>query len=215
VIVPAADPASWGPSLDAAAKAVAGGAAVILPTDTVYGIGCSVFSPAAVSAILAAKGRDRDAPPPVLLPSTAALGKVAYTGGLGRVLMNEFWPGPLTIIVESLPQISAILGTNGTVAVRVPAHPTALALLGKTGPMAVTSANITGEPPAVTAEEAERNLGSHAAMVLDGGRCPLAQPSTIVDATGPLIRIVRLGAVSRVALEGSVGEDGLLPDDSA
>jgi tRNA threonylcarbamoyl adenosine modification protein (Sua5/YciO/YrdC/YwlC family) len=214
VIVPVTDPASWGPTLDSAAKAVASGAAVILPTDTVYGIGCTVFSPAAVSAILAAKGRDRDAPPPVLLPSTAALGKVAYTGGLGRVLMNDFWPGPLTIIVESLPQISTILGTNGTVAVRVPAHPAALALLERTGPMAVTSANITGGTPAVTAEEAERNLGQHAAMTLDGGRCTLAQPSTIVDATGPLIRIVRLGAVSKVALEGSVGEDGLLPGDS-
>jgi L-threonylcarbamoyladenylate synthase len=215
VIVPATDPGAWGPTLDAAAKAVADGAAVILPTDTVYGIGCSVFSPAAVSAILAAKGRDRDAPPPVLLPSTAALGKVAYTGGLGRVLMNDFWPGPLTIIVESLPKISAVLGTNGTVAVRVPAHPTALALLQRTGPMAVTSANTTGEAPAVTAEEAERNLGAHAAMVLDGGRCPLAQPSTIVDATGPLIRIKRLGAISRVELEGSVGEDGLVSDESA
>lgn len=215
MIVPASDPATWGSTLDAAAKAVAGGGAVILPTDTVYGIGCSVFSPAAVSAILTAKGPDRDAPPPVLLPSIAALGKVAYTGGLGRVLMNDFWPGPLTIIVESLPQIAAILGTNGTVAVRVPAHPTALALLERTGPMAVTSANLTGETPAVTAEEAERCLGAHAAMTLDGGRCPLGQPSTIVDATGPLVRIVRLGAIGKVALEGSVGEDGLVPDESA
>lgn len=215
MIVPAADPATWGPTLDAAAKAVAGGAAVILPTDTVYGIGCSVFSPDAVSAILAAKGPERDAPPPVLLPSVAALGQVAYTGGLGRVLMNDFWPGPLTIIVESMPQISAVLGTDGTVAVRVPAHPTALALLKRAGPMAVTSANIHGETPAVTAEEAERSLGSHVEMVLDGGRCPLGKPSTIVDATGPLVRIVRLGAVGKVELEGSIGEDGLVSDEPA
>ncbi|MBN2176721.1 MAG: threonylcarbamoyl-AMP synthase [Demequinaceae bacterium] len=215
MIVPATDPTTWGPTLDAAAKAVAGGEAVILPTDTVYGIGCSVFSPSAVSAILAAKGRDRDAPPPVLIPSVASLGKVAYTGGLGRVLMNAFWPGPLTIIVESLPQISAILGTNGTVAVRVPGHPTARALLERTGPMAVTSANLTGETPAVTAEEAERSLGAHATMVLDGGRCPIGQASTIVDATGPLIRVVRFGAIGKVALEGVVGEDGLVADTGA
>jgi tRNA threonylcarbamoyl adenosine modification protein (Sua5/YciO/YrdC/YwlC family) len=215
VIVTAKDPSTWGPTLDAAAKAVAGGEAIILPTDTVYGIGCSVFSPAAVSAILAAKGRDREAPPPILLPSIAALGKVAYTGGLGRVLMNAFWPGPLTIIVESYPAIDAVLGTNGTVAVRVPAHPTALALLARTGPMAVTSANLHGEPPPVTAEEAERNLGAFVSMVLDGGRCPLGEASTIVDATGPLVRILRLGTIGRVAIEGVIGEDGLAPDTGA
>jgi tRNA threonylcarbamoyl adenosine modification protein (Sua5/YciO/YrdC/YwlC family) len=206
---------TWGPALDAAAKAVAAGEAVILPTETVYGIGCSVFSPTAVSAILEAKGRDREAPPPVLLPSMAALGQVGYTGGLGRVLMNAFWPGPLTIIIESSPAIAAVLGTDGTVAVRVPAHPTALALLAKTGPMAVTSANLTGEPPAVTAEEAERSLGAYVSLVLDGGTCPLGQASTIVDVTGPLVRIVRLGAIGRVTIEGTVGEDDLVPGTGA
>ncbi len=207
MIMSANDPLTWGPALDAATKAVAGGGVIILPTETVYGIGCSVFSPAAVSAILAAKGRDRDSPPPVLIRSVDQLGLVAYTGGLGRVLMNQFWPGPLTIIVESLPSIDAVLGTNGTVAVRIPAHPTALALLARTGPMAVTSANLTGEIPAVTAEEAERNLGTSVPLILDGGPCPLGEASTIVDATGPVVRILRLGAIGRMALEGAIGED--------
>lgn len=215
MIVSAKDPVTWGPVLDNAAKIVAGGGAIILPTETVYGIGCSVFSPDAVSVILAAKGRDRDAPPPVLLHSVDQLGLVAYTGGIGRVLMNRFWPGPLTIIVESLPAIDAVLGTNGTVAVRIPAHPTALALLERTGPMAVTSANLTGEPPAVTAEEAERNLGTSVSLVLDGGPCSLKMASTIVDATGPLVRIVRLGVIGRVALEGAIGEDVVAPDADA
>jgi tRNA threonylcarbamoyl adenosine modification protein (Sua5/YciO/YrdC/YwlC family) len=207
VILPAFDPATWGPSLDAAVHAVSRGEVIVIPTDTVYGVGADAFSPDAVARLLTAKGRDRQMPPPVLIPS------VRTVDGLGRdvpaaarALMDAFWPGPLTVIVHAQPSLAWDLGeTQGTVALRVPDHEAALALLARTGPLAVTSANLTGKPAATSAEEAREQLGSVVSVYLDAGDSPLGVASTIVDATGRALRVVRDGGVSWDRLVEVVG----------
>ncbi|MES1171261.1 MAG: L-threonylcarbamoyladenylate synthase, partial [Actinomycetota bacterium] len=182
VILPCFDPATWGPSLDAAVAAAERGAVLVLPTDTVYGVGADAFQPDAVAAVLAAKGRGRQMPPPVLIPSVRTVdGLGRDVPASGRALMEAFWPGALTVIVWAQPSLAWDLGdTNGTVALRVPAHPGALALLERTGPLAVTSANLTGQPAATTAEGAREQLGDSVAVYLDGGDAPLGVASTIV-----------------------------------
>ena len=210
-MLPAADPKTWGPSLDEAVNALQRGGIVVLPTDTVYGVGCDAFNPEAVAAVLEAKGRGRQMPPPVLMPgidTVAGLGRDVSDSA--RALMEAFWPGPLTIIVRSQPSLAWDLGdTGGTVALRVPNHPVALALLARTGPMAVTSANRTGEPAATTAAGAADQLGDAVSVYLDGGDAPLGEASTIVDATDDRMRIVRTGGVSREAIVDTVGEEAL------
>jgi tRNA threonylcarbamoyl adenosine modification protein (Sua5/YciO/YrdC/YwlC family) len=120
--------------------------------------------------------------------------------------MEACWPGPLTVIVSAQPSLAWDLGeTQGTVALRVPNHAAALALLARTGPLAVTSANRTGNPAATTADDAQRQLGDAVSVYLDGGDSPLGVASTIVDATGPALRIVREGGVSRDRLVAIVG----------
>ncbi len=214
MISPCHDPSTWGPSLDAAVHAVQRGEVIVLPTDTVYGVGADAFSPEAVAAVLAAKGRDRQMPPPVLIPDMRTV------DGLGRdipdaarTLMRACWPGPLTVIVLAQPSVMWDLGeTHGTVALRVPDHPAALALLKRTGPLAVTSANKTGQPPATTAADAESQLGETVAVYLDAGESPLGSASTIVDATNPAgLSIVREGALSREDIEKLVGPEAFAP----
>ncbi|MDS1270461.1 L-threonylcarbamoyladenylate synthase [Lipingzhangella sp. LS1_29] len=181
-----------------AASAVRRGEVVVLPTDTVYGIGVDAFSPDAVNALLNAKGRGRDAPPPVLVGSVrAAQALVEDLGEQGRSLIDAFWPGPLTVVCGARPSLSWDLGdTKGTVAVRMPMHPLALELLREVGPMAVSSANRTAQTPALTAEQARQQLGESVAVYLEGGECAEATPSTIVDLTYRVPRILRLGAIS-------------------
>ena len=207
VILPAFDPATWGPSLDAAVHAVSRGEVIVIPTDTVYGVGADAFSPDAVARLLAAKGRDRQMPPPVLIPSVRTVDGLARdVTAAARALMDAFWPGPLTVIVHSQPSLAWDLGeTQGTVALRVPDHEAALALLARTGPLAVTSANLTGKPAATSAEEAREQLGSVVSVYLDAGDSPLGVASTIVDATGPALRVVRDGGVSWDKLVEVVG----------
>jgi len=181
----------------AAVTAVQQGSLVVLPTDTVYGIGADAFTPPAVSALLAAKGRGRNMPPPVLVGSVRAAGALAETlGAFGQDLIDEFWPGPLTLVFRASPTLKWDLGdTNGTVAVRMPLHPTALELLRRTGPMAVSSANRHGMPPATTAADAEEQLGDAVSVYLDGGACTDNVPSTILDLTGTMPRMLRAGAI--------------------
>lgn len=195
------DPATWGSSLDQAVHAVSRGGLVVLPTDTVYGIGADAFTPDAVAALLAAKGRGRQMPPPVLVPDARTLdGLCTDVPDAVRALVEAFWPGGLTIICRAQPSLAWDLGeTHGTVAVRMPDHPAALALLRRTGPLAVSSANRTGHPAATTAAEAHEQLGASVAVYLDGGTAPGGVASTIVDATGPL-RVVRAGAIALEAL---------------
>lgn len=181
----------------AAMAAVLKGELVVLPTDTVYGIGADAFRPAAVQSLLAAKGRGREMPPPVLVGSVrAASALVEDLGPYGQDLIDEFWPGGLTLICRASRSLKWDLGdTKGTVAVRMPQNEIALELLVQTGPMAVSSANLTGQPAATTAEAAREQLGESVDVYLDGGPCEADVPSTIVDLTGEMPRLLRGGAV--------------------
>ena len=186
----------------AAVAAVRRGLLVVLPTDTVYGIGADAFDSEAVQRLLDAKGRGRDMPPPVLVSAATTLDALATeVPGWARGLIEQYWPGPLTLVCRQQPSLRWDLGeTRGTVAVRMPDHEPALDLLGRTGPLAVSSANISGEPAATTAAEAERMLGDSVAVVLDDGPSPGSAASTIVDCTGTRPRILREGALTTAEL---------------
>ncbi|HEU0214122.1 MAG TPA: L-threonylcarbamoyladenylate synthase [Jiangellaceae bacterium] len=182
----------------AAIRAVRRGALVVLPTDTVYGLGCDAFSPEAVTALLAAKGRGRNVPVPVLVGSLSTLSGVsAQTGGVVSDLVEAFWPGGLTLVCRQQPSLHWDLGdAGGTVAVRMPLHPVAIEVLRETGPMAVSSANRSGQPPARSGGQARDQLGEAVAVYLDSDPTDDDVPSTIVDVTGPVPRVLRAGAVS-------------------
>jgi tRNA threonylcarbamoyl adenosine modification protein (Sua5/YciO/YrdC/YwlC family) len=194
-----------------AALAVQRGQLVVLPTDTVYGIGADAFDPESVRRLLAAKGRGREMPPPVLVSAPTTLDALAVgVPSYARALITELWPGPLTLVCRQQPSLQWDLGdTRGTVAVRMPDHEVALELLARTGPLAVSSANRTGRPAATDADQAEEMLGSAVAVILDGGPTPGALPSTIVDVTGPAGRVLRLGAVSLERLNEIVAPLGV------
>jgi L-threonylcarbamoyladenylate synthase len=184
--------------LAAAVTAVLNGELVVLPTDTVYGLGADAFSPAAVRRLLAAKGRGRDMPPPVLVGTVrAAAALVEDMGPDGQRLIDEFWPGGLTIVCRAARSLSWDLGdTKGTVAIRMPEDTVALDLLRETGPMAVSSANLSGSESATTAADARDQLGEAVSVYLDGGKVSGGVASTIVDLTGPQPRLLRRGAIS-------------------
>ncbi|WP_433140999.1 L-threonylcarbamoyladenylate synthase [Actinomadura nitritigenes] len=190
-----------------AVSAVRRGELVVLPTDTVYGVGADAFTPAAVQALLDAKGRGRDMPPPVLVGSVrAATALVEDLGTYGQDLIDEFWPGALTLVFRANQNLMWDLGeTKGTVAVRMPMHELAVEVLKETGPLAVSSANLSGEPAARTAEEAEKMLGDSVQVYLDGGRSGHADPSTIVDLTGSVPRLLRVGAIPEDKIRSVVG----------
>ncbi|SKA86495.1 translation factor SUA5 [Agreia bicolorata] len=194
-----------------ARAAIGRGALVVIPTDTVYGIAADAFNPAAVQALLDAKGRTRSSPPPVLVPGVATLDALAETVSQPvRDLVDAFWPGGLTIIVPARSSLAWDLGdTRGTVALRQPSDPIALELLTEVGPLAVSSANLTGEPAATTASLARESLGDSVDVYLDGGATETIT-STIVDAStfgdDGAIRIVRHGAVSEEQLRSILGD---------
>lgn len=187
----------------AAVEVIRDGGVVVLPTDTVYGIGADAFSPEAVASVLAAKGRGREMPPPVLVPSIRTVdGLATDIPSWARDLIREFWPGPLTLVFKAQSSLMWDLGeTNGTVAVRMPQDDTALALLSEVGPMAVTSANLTGQPPATTVTDAAAQLGAAVAVYLDGGRAVGTEVSTIIDCTGSGPEVLRAGAVTQQQLD--------------
>jgi L-threonylcarbamoyladenylate synthase len=182
----------------AAIDAVRRGDLVVLPTDTVYGIGADAFAPTAVQTLLAAKRRGPDMPVPVLVGSWHTIdGLVTSVRPTVRQLVEAFWPGGLTLVVEHAPSLAWDLGeTGGTVAVRMPLHPVALEVLNATGPMAVSSANVSGQPPATTAEEAREQLGWLVEVYLEAGPCGDPVASTIVDVTGEVPKLLRPGAVT-------------------
>jgi L-threonylcarbamoyladenylate synthase len=194
-----------------AALAVQRGQLVVLPTDTVYGIGADAFDPDAVRRLLAAKGRGREMPPPVLVSAVTTLDALAIgVPSYARALIAELWPGPLTLVCRQQPSLQWDLGdTRGTVAVRMPDHEVALELLSRTGPLAVSSANKSGLPPATDADAAEAMLGSSVTVILDDGPTPGPEPSTIVDVTGSQGRLLRLGAVPLERLNEIVGPLGV------
>ena len=203
-----------------ARTAIARGDLIVIPTDTVYGVAADAFNPAAVQKLIDAKGRTRQSPPPVLIPGIATLDALAESiPGEVRALVAKYWPGGLTIILDAQSSLQWDLGdTRGTVALRMPNNRVALELLSETGPLAVSSANLTGEPAAMTIDEAQRMLGDSVAVYLDDGEAGSDYPhaaaatgSTIVDATGLLLpegklRIVRSGVISDEAIREIVGE---------
>ncbi|MBW3068770.1 threonylcarbamoyl-AMP synthase [Actinomyces sp. 594] len=209
-----------------AAAHVAAGGILALPTDTVYGLGVRADDAAAVSRLLAAKGRGRAMPPPVLVADASRLdGIVARIPDAARALMEAFWPGALTLVLDAAPGLGWDLGdTGGTIAVRMPDHPLALAVLRATGPMAVTSANATGRPPATDAAGVRAAFpgrvvdvagaprpGATGAVptqirLLDGGPTPGSVPSTIISLAGARAQspaLLREGAITRAQLEGA------------
>jgi L-threonylcarbamoyladenylate synthase len=203
-------------ALSTASLAVQRGELVVLPTDTVYGIGADAFDPDAVKSLLAAKGRGREMPPPVLISSATTLDALATrVPEYARRLVDRFWPGPLTIVCFQQPSLQWDLGdTRGTVAVRMPDHGLALDLLERTGPMAVSSANLTGHPAATDADQAEEMLGDQVAVIIDEGPSPGGLASTIVDVRGRSGRVLRTGAISLEELNDALdGLDATIADE--
>lgn len=195
-----------------ARMAIGRGQLVVVPTDTVYGIAADAFNPDAVQALLDAKGRGRQSPPPVLIDGIPTLAALAETvTDEMTALVREFWPGGLTIIVPARATLQWDLGeTGGTVAVRMPANDIARELLSETGPLAVSSANLTGQPAAVTAAEAVAQLGDSVEVYLDGGTASDSRlGSTIVDCTptleGKPVMILRDGVIPREAIRELLG----------
>ncbi|HET7414285.1 MAG TPA: L-threonylcarbamoyladenylate synthase [Arthrobacter sp.] len=204
-----------------AQRAISNQQCVVLPTDTVYGIAADAFSAQAVATLLAAKGRGRNMPPPVLIPRMGTMDGLAINvPAAARRLAEAFWPGALTLIFHAQPSLSWDLGeTKGTVALRMPDDPLAIDLLTLTGPLAVSSANRTGQSAAGTAEEAAAQLAESVEVYLDDGPRPAKEgpaglPSTIVDATGEVLTVVRSGALSIDELR-SVVPEVQAPDDPA
>jgi len=197
-------------AIDAASLAVQRGELVVLPTDTVYGVAADAFDPAAVTALLKAKGRGREMPPPVLVSSATTIDALAIrVPDYARTLVEEFWPGPLTLVCHQQTSLQWDLGeTRGTVAIRMPDHEIARELLERTGPLAVSSANSTGQPAATDADAAERMLGEHVAVVVDAGDSPGGAASTIVDVTAEPGRVLRRGALSLEALNAALEPTG-------
>lgn len=184
--------------LSTAATALRSGRLVVTPTDTVYGLAADAFDPDAVAGLLSAKHRGPDMPVPVLVGSWDTIeGLVVSTPSTARELIRAFWPGGLSVVVHQAPSLNWNLGhTRGTVMLRMPLHPVAIALLREVGPLAVSSANVSGMPPATTAAQAREQLGDSVAVYLDGGECSVGVPSTIVDLTGATPRILREGAIT-------------------
>ena len=181
-----------------AASAVRRGELVVLPTDTVYGIGADAFSSEAVGDLLEAKGRGRNMPSPVLVGSPNTLhGLVTDFSEQAWDLVDAFWPGGLTLVARHQPSLQWDLGdSRGTVAVRMPLHPVAIELLTETGPMAVSSANLTGHLSPQDCDAAQHMLGDAVAVYLDGGPTPDSVPSSIVDVTGKVPVLLRAGVLS-------------------
>ena len=194
--------------ITAAAEAVRRGELVVLPTDTVYGVGADAFSAQAVAAILAAKGRGREMPPPVLIPNPRTVdGLATHVPDYARDLIEAFWPGPLTLVLYAQSSLMWDLGdTRGTVALRMPQDDTALRLLDEVGPMAVTSANVSGQPPAKTVLDAATQLGSAVSVYLDGGPSTGGLASTILDCTDEAPVILRAGALSVSQIQQVLGD---------
>ncbi|EYR63556.1 hypothetical protein N866_19955 [Actinotalea ferrariae CF5-4] len=210
------DPASWGPGLDEAVNVLSRGGLVVVPTDTVYGLAAEAFTPAAVAALAQTTGRAAGTPPAVLVPDRRTVdGLCADVSEPARALLEAFWPGALTVVLHAQPSLAWDLGDDGgTVAVRMPDHPAALTLLRRTGPLAVTGAHRAGGEPARRLADVLPDVGP-AQLALDAGELPPAERSTVVDATGPVPRLLRVGALGLASLrevtdvldlDGSSGE---------
>ncbi len=185
-------------AIGVAVRILAEGGLVAFPTDTVYGVGAHAFQSDAVERIYTAKFRPRDKAIPILLAQADDLALVAE--GITEtawLLAERFWPGGLTLVLPKRANVPDVVSAGGpTVAVRVPDHPVPLALIAALGaPLAATSANLSGHPSPVTAQEVEAKLGGRIELILDGGRCPGGVPSTVLDLTTDPPAILRAGAI--------------------
>ena len=186
--------------LASAADIVAKGGVICYPTDTLYGLGCDPLNASAIRRTLEVKG-DRTKPMPVLVKGLADAESLAYVTGRARRIAERFWPGPLTMILQSREVVPPILAPERKVGVRSPKHPICLDLLGLcSGALIGTSANLSGRPPATTALEALKELGDGVDLILDGGRTPLGVASTVMDLTQPKVTILREGPVERLEI---------------
>jgi tRNA threonylcarbamoyl adenosine modification protein (Sua5/YciO/YrdC/YwlC family) len=197
------DPATWPTACRQAARVLASGGLVVLPTDTVYGLAVNPAKPGAVADLLAAKGRHRAKPSPVLISQLDQLAVLAKPlSPIASRLAKAFWPGPLTMVLPVAADLEWDLGdTSGTIAVRLPQHQLCRTLIDLTGPLAVSSANLTGQPETVTAEQAFAQLKNRVDLVLEAGPAPGGQASTVVDLANPeQPRLLRAGAISQAEL---------------
>jgi L-threonylcarbamoyladenylate synthase len=201
------DREQWPGLVEVGGQVIAKGGLVVLPTDTVYGIGCDPFNPSAVDALFKAKARRRDLPLPVLVHTwRQAIGLVEDIDERARQLIAEYWPGPLTVVLRETPGIGWDLGhARGTVAVRMPKNDFALALIERTGPLAVTSANRSGLPTPGTVDGIVGQLGDQVDVFFDTGPSTGGPASTIVDLSGPAVRVLREGAIPAAAIERLAG----------
>lgn len=205
-------PESRDEGISSAAEAIFRGECVVMPTDTVYGIAADAFNPTAVGQLLEAKGRGRDMPPPVLIPTRQTVDGLAMSvpSYAGR-LMDAFWPGGLTLVFRAQQSLAWDLGdTNGTVGLRMPQDEIALALLESTGPLAVSSANRTGKPSATTVTEAGFMLGHFVDTYLDGGERGADTSSTILDCTKADPVVLREGTITNEELQKVLGDVELI-----
>jgi tRNA threonylcarbamoyl adenosine modification protein (Sua5/YciO/YrdC/YwlC family) len=209
VVYDCGEPGTRAAGLTAARAALKSGDLVVMPTDTVYGIAADAFDSQAVAALLRAKRRGRDMPVPVLVGSWNTIDGLAYSvRPQARDLIRAFWPGGLSLVVQQAPSLAWDLGdTRGTVVLRMPLHPVALELLNEVGPLAVSSANVSGSPAATTAAQAREQLGDEVSVYLDGGVAEHGVASTIVDITGQTPRILREGAVPIADIAEVLGVD--------
>ncbi|MCC7512238.1 MAG: threonylcarbamoyl-AMP synthase [Anaerolineae bacterium] len=192
-ILPADDPLSIARALEI----LRAGGLVVFPTDTVYGLGSLAFDQAAIESIYAVKGRPLEKAIPILIADAADLDRLARAvTDLARRLASRFWPGPLTLVLPKRADLPAAVSATRTVGVRVPGHAAARALLRAAGPMAVTSANLSGRSSPRSAEEAASQLGGRVPLVLDGGETPGGVPSTVVDVSGSVPVILREGPLT-------------------
>jgi L-threonylcarbamoyladenylate synthase len=173
------------------------GSLVAFPTDTVYGLGALVHNPTGIEQLYVVKGRQIDKAIPILLSDVSQLSQVAAQVD-SRImrLAERFWPGPLTLVVPRHPSLPEALSPYPTVGVRIPDHPLALALLQQTGPLATTSANLSNQPSATTAQQVLQQLSGRIPLILDGGRTPGGVSSTVVDCSGAELVILRQGPLS-------------------
>lgn len=183
------------------------GELVAFPTDTVYGLGAMAFDAQAIDRLYQAKGREAGKAIAILVGETETLQQVtAGMNEMARRLAQRFWPGPLTLVVEGHPSLPANLSPRPTVGVRMPDHPLALTLLRRAGPLAVTSANLSGAPNASTAQEVFDQLQGRVALILDGGKTPGGLPSTVLDCTGLQPVILRQGPIALEQIYAALGE---------
>lgn len=193
VILPANDPVSIRRALEILGQ----GGLVAFPTDTVYGVGALVSKAQAIAQLYVVKGRSDEKAIPILLSDIAQLALVALEVSESvRRLADRFWPGPLTLVLPKQPTLPAEISSQRTIGVRMPDHPIALALMRQTGPLAVTSANLSGGENSVTALQVMAQLGGLIPLILDGGKTPGGSPSTVVDCTAVEPRILRSGPIS-------------------